>query len=388
MTTNMFKKASKSAIKLRLALSGASGSGKTFSALSIASYLGNSIAVIDTEHGSASRYADKFNFDVCELENHHPAKYIEAIQAAEQAGYEVIVIDSLSHAWFSELELAGKGFDGWKNVRPLERKLIDAMIGSNSHIIATMRSKTEYIMEEYRAKDGKTKTAPKRIGTAPVQSAGIEYEFDIAGELNYEHILTISKTRCSELADRTFLNPGKEIADILKAWTTSAVSDVAPAPQSQPKFASPQATQTPAPKPPVQLPSPSIARLDPNFQLQRQEIQKEFQRLRWVESQIKECLINNFNSELLIQLNAEQLNELKDYLEVFELSTTLIKKHGWSPNQGKEFLKQHYDKEGRASLTREELEEFVDYLKELDVEEKLFEEDQEEALKPFIGDLC
>ena len=109
---NMFKKATKSQIKIRLALSGASGAGKTFSALSIASYLGNSIAVIDTEHGSASRYADKFSFDVCELENHHPFKYIEAIETAEQAGYEVIIIDSLSHAWFSELELAGKGFDG------------------------------------------------------------------------------------------------------------------------------------------------------------------------------------------------------------------------------------------------------------------------------------
>lgn len=369
----MFKKATKSQIKIRLALSGASGAGKTFSALSIASYLGNSIAVIDTEHGSASRYADKFNFDVCELENHHPAKYIEAIQAAEEAGYEVIIVDSLSHAWFSELELAGKGFDGWKNVRPLERKLIDAMIGSNSHIIATMRSKTEYIMEEYRAKDGKNKTAPKKIGTAPIQASGIEYEFDIAGELNYDHILTISKTRCSELADRTFLNPGKELADILKNWTTLAVSDTKAAPQTQPKFASPQATQSAPQKAPVQLlPSSSIARLEnaPHLQPQRQEIQKEFERLCWTQSQIKECLINNFNSELLIQLSAEQLNQIKDYIIFFEKSTDLIKKLDWSPDQGKRFLKDHYEKEGRASLTHEELEEFVDYLKELEVATK------------------
>ncbi|NWF58965.1 MAG: AAA family ATPase [Fischerella sp.] len=214
----MFKKATKGNIKIRLALSGASGSGKTYSALSIATHLGTSIAVIDTEHNSASRYADRFTFDTCELNDHHPAKYIEAIKAAESAGYEVIIIDSLSHAWFSELELAGKSFDGWKNVRPIERKLIDAMIGSSSHIIATMRSKTEWIMEEYTAKDGKTKQAPKKIGTAPIQSSGIEYEFDLAGELDYNHILTISKSRCPELADKTFLNPGKEIADTLKAW--------------------------------------------------------------------------------------------------------------------------------------------------------------------------
>ncbi|MBD2006467.1 MULTISPECIES: ATP-binding protein [Cyanophyceae] len=214
----MFKKATKQSIKIRLAISGASGSGKTYSALAIASHLGSSIAVIDTERGSASRYADLFDFDVCELNSHHPAKYIEAIQSAEAAGYQTIIIDSLSHAWFAELELAGKGFDGWKNVRPLERKLIDAMIGSSSHIIATMRSKTEYLMEEYQAKDGKTKTAPKKIGTAPIQSSGIEYEFDVAGEMDYNHLLTISKSRCSELSDRTFLNPGKEVAEILKNW--------------------------------------------------------------------------------------------------------------------------------------------------------------------------
>ncbi|MFK0734231.1 MAG: ATP-binding protein [Gloeotrichia echinulata HAB0833] len=214
----MFKKATKSTIKIRLALSGASGSGKSYSALAIAQHLGDSIALIDTEHGSASRYADRFNFDTCELNDHHPAKYIEAIKAAEDAGYQVIIIDSLSHAWFSELELAGKGFDGWKNVRPLERKLIDTIIGSSSHIIGTMRSKTEWIIEEYTAKDGKIKQAPKKIGTAPIQSSGIEYEFDLAGELDYNHILTISKSRCPELSDKTFLNPGKEIADTLKAW--------------------------------------------------------------------------------------------------------------------------------------------------------------------------
>lgn len=227
----MFKKATKSNLKIRLALSGAAGSGKTYSALAIATHLSKSIAVIDTEHGSASRYADRFDFDSCELSDYHPAKYIEAIKMAEAEGYQVIIIDSLSHAWFSELELAGKGFDGWKNVRPLERKLIDAMLSSSAHVIATMRSKTEYVMEEYRAKDGKIKSAPKKIGTAPVQSAGIEYEFDVAGEMNYDHILTISKSRFPELSDKTFLNPGKEIADILKAsinpnpWATWVSQD-------------------------------------------------------------------------------------------------------------------------------------------------------------------
>lgn len=225
---SLFQKASKTQCKLRLALSGPSGSGKTYSALNIAQYLGKSTAVIDTEHGSSSKYADRFNFDVCDLRDHHPARYIEAIREAGQNDYEVIIIDSLSHAWFSELELAGKGFDGWKNVRPLERALIDTILSSPAHIIATMRTKTEWIMEEYTTKQGKASVAPKRVGTAPIQSSGIEFEFDVAGEMDLQHILTISKSRCPALSDTTHLQPGQELAEILSAWLT----DGAPMPES------------------------------------------------------------------------------------------------------------------------------------------------------------
>jgi DNA polymerase III delta prime subunit len=225
----MFKKATKTESRLRLALSGPSGSGKTYSALNIAKHLGKTIAVIDTEHNSAIKYADKFDFDVENLTDHHPAKYVEAIKDAGQAEYDVIIIDSLSHAWFKELELAGKGFDGWKNVRPLERALIDAMLSSPCHIIATMRSKTEYVMEEYTKRNGDKGTAPNKVGLAPIQTSGIEYEFDIAGEINLEHILTLSKSRCSELSNQTFLNPGQELAEMLTAWLT----DGAPMPETQ-----------------------------------------------------------------------------------------------------------------------------------------------------------
>lgn len=213
----MFKKATKTNIKVRLALSGASGSGKTYSALAIASHLAQPIALIDTERGSASRYADKFDFDVCELNDFHPSRYIEAIHAAEQAGYSTIIIDSLSHAWYWELDAAGSqrnSFAGWKNVRPLERKLIDCLIGCHAHVIATMRTKTEWVVE----KNDKGKAEPRKVGTTPIQTSSIEYEFDIAGEMNQQHILTVTKSRCSELADKTFLNPGQEVAVILNEW--------------------------------------------------------------------------------------------------------------------------------------------------------------------------
>jgi ABC-type dipeptide/oligopeptide/nickel transport system ATPase component len=224
----MFTKATKTQARLRLALCGPSGSGKTYSALEIAKHLGTPIAVVDSEHGSASKYADRFDFDVCNLTDFHPSRYLEAIKAAGEAGYKVIVIDSLSHAWFAELELAGKSFDGWKNVRPLERALIDAMLAAPAHIIATMRTKTEWVMEEYVNKQGKTCSAPKRIGTAPIQASGIEYEFDLAGEIDLNHLLTISKSRCPDLSNTTHLNPGKELADTMLQWLTEG----APAPET------------------------------------------------------------------------------------------------------------------------------------------------------------
>lgn len=212
----MFKRATISQIKIRLALSGAAGSGKTFSSLAIASHLSKRIAVIDTERGSSSRYADLFNFDVCELAHHHPSKYIEAIETAEHEGFEVIIIDSLTHAWYAELELvdqAKNSFSAWKDVRPLERKLIDTIVKSNAHIIATMRSKTEWDTTPVNGK-----MQPKKIGTAPIQTSGIEYEFDIAGELSAEHILYISKSRCPGLQDTSWHKPKLDFAYQLRAW--------------------------------------------------------------------------------------------------------------------------------------------------------------------------
>ena len=216
----MFQKATKTQSRLRLALSGASGSGKTFSALAIASQLGQSVAVIDSERGSASKYADRFSFDVCELKEFHPSRYVEAIKAADSAGYDVIIIDSLSHAWFAELDMAGGNFSNWAKIKPLERALIDAMLSSSAHVIGTMRSKTEWIMTTTTNKSGKETMSPTKVGTAPMQAAGIEYEFDLAGELNSDHLLKISKSRCPELSNTTHLNPGRELAEMLLIWLT------------------------------------------------------------------------------------------------------------------------------------------------------------------------
>lgn len=224
-----FKKAVKSAGHLRMALAGPPGSGKTYSALAIATNLAGqsgSVAVIDTERGSASKYSDLFAFDVLELDTFHPERYIEAISAAAQAGYTVLVIDSLSHAWSGPgglLEIvenarkrdhSGNSFTAWKDATPLHNRLIDTLTRAPLHVIATMRSKTEYVLETN--KHGRT--VPRKVGTAPIQRDGVEYEFDIFGEMQHDNTMIVQKSRCPALAGATIARPGADVAHALSEW--------------------------------------------------------------------------------------------------------------------------------------------------------------------------
>ena len=223
-----FKKAVKAESKLRMALAGPSGSGKTFTALTLATSLAGDkpVALIDTERGSASKYADLFAFDVLELEDFHPDRYVEAIEAAAQAGYGVVVIDSLSHAWngtnglLEQVEQIGKrkyngnSFKAWGDVKPSENRLVAAITGNPIHVIATMRSKTEYVVEQ----NERGKATPRKVGTAPVQRDGFEYEFDVFGEMTPDNELLIQKTRCPALTGQVISKPGAGLAQILAEW--------------------------------------------------------------------------------------------------------------------------------------------------------------------------
>jgi hypothetical protein len=237
-----FTKATKQQSKLKMAIYGPSGAGKTYSALAMATVLGMPVALIDTEHGSASKYAGIFAFDVLELESFHPKRYIEAIQEAEQAGYAALIIDSLSHAWAGKdgaLELvdraakrngAQNNFAAWRDVTPLHTALMDAIVAAHIHIIATMRSKTEYVIEQ----NERGKSVPRRVGLAPIQRSESEYEFDIVGEMNQEHDLIISKSRCPALDSAVVNRPGAEIAATIKSWLTDGVP-LPPAPTFDPR---------------------------------------------------------------------------------------------------------------------------------------------------------
>jgi AAA domain len=227
-----FKKAIKHNALLRMAIAGIAGSGKTWTGLTIGTALaeGSPLALIDTEHGSASKYADQFQFDVSELSHFHPDNYINAIREAEQAGYAVLIIDSLSHAWNGTggaLELVESiarrvaaqrkkepnSFNAWGDVTPMQNKLIDTILGSSLHIIATMRSKTEYVVETVGGK-----SVPRKVGMAPIQRADVEYEFDIYADMDIENRMIIQKSRCGVLSGQVIDKPDASLAGIIQTW--------------------------------------------------------------------------------------------------------------------------------------------------------------------------
>lgn len=235
----MFKPATRKRVRLRMALMGPTGSGKTYSALRIGQGLlapGQRLAVIDTEHGSAAVYAGQanpdggvFEFDAVEIHEWDGKfsipNYIKAIDGAAAAGYPVLVVDSLSHAWAGQggaLEMvdkkaaasrSGNSYTAWRDVTPLHNGLVDALLSYPGHVVVTMRSKMAYVMEE----NSRGKVAPKKIGLQPIQRDGLEYEFTIVGDM-HETKLVVSKTRFSDLTDEVIDKPGAELAHKIRAW--------------------------------------------------------------------------------------------------------------------------------------------------------------------------
>lgn len=234
----MFQRATKAQAKLRMAIYGPPGSGKTYTALLLACGLagpGGRVAVIDSERGSASKYADLFSFDTCQLGTDprdatpfHPARYEAAIESASREGYAAIVIDSLSHAWSGKggvLEVVdsitarnkGNSFRSWGGAdggTALQNHLVDTILRSSCHIIVTMRSKVEYVVET----NLKGNAVPRRVGTAPVQRGDVEYEFDVIGDMDHSNSMTILKSRCISLSGRVIPKPDSLLSDELASW--------------------------------------------------------------------------------------------------------------------------------------------------------------------------
>lgn len=259
----LFTEATRENALLRMAITGVTGGGKTYTAIGLATYLlggterdpsmKKRIAVIDSERGSAALYAKgrPWHFSHLRLERFEPETYVRAIKAAEEQGFEVIVIDSLSHEWagtggaLEQVDKSAKNgntFVAWGGVTKRHNAVIDAIMGSSVHVIATMRSKMAYEQSE---KNGK-KTVEK-LGLAVVQRDGIEYEFSIVGDMDLNNTMTINKTRASVLQGRTYMQPGRELAGEIRAWlfdNDDAVGGNAPQTKG-PRFGEPAPTAPP-----------------------------------------------------------------------------------------------------------------------------------------------
>ena len=240
------RKATRQKAKLRLNISGPTGSGKTMTALLIAYGITgdwNKIAVIDTEHNSADLYADhmittdgkKFTigqFNVLPLAApYSPERFIEAIEDCENSGMEVIIVDSTSHEWngtggvlenVDVLKNASNSKNafiaGWSVMTPRHDKFIQKLVSSSSHIIGCSRSKMEYIIEENGSKKG-----PKKVGLAPIQREGVEYEYTIHLDLSLTHFATAQKDRSGLFADKDPFIPTVNTGKIIREWCDDGI---------------------------------------------------------------------------------------------------------------------------------------------------------------------
>ena len=236
------EKATRKKQKLRLLLTGQSGSGKTYSALLLAKTLGRSICVIDTEDGSASLYEDLCDFDVINMQPpYSPNNLIMAIEQVENAGYDVIIVDSLSAFWSSqggildqqntEVNKGTNSFQAWGKLSPLQNKMLEKIQHCATHIICTARTKTDYVMEEYVAKNGKVSQRPVKVGLKTEQKDGLDYNFTIVFRLDREHNATAEKTRASAFDnyyDVITENTGEKILEWLEKGESTTEKDPLP----------------------------------------------------------------------------------------------------------------------------------------------------------------
>lgn len=222
---NPFRPARREQCMARIALHGPAGSGKTYTALMLATGLAERVAVIDSEHGRALEHRERFVFDHMAPSRFDPRELCTALAKAADWGYGAVVIDSLSHYWMGaggalefvdahENARGGKFSAGWKEFRPIENRMLAALMAYPGHVVVTMRVKTAYVVEA----NERGKHEPRKVGLKPEQREGIDYEFSIVGELDRDHVLTVTKSTCEELADERIPRPDRTVAETILRW--------------------------------------------------------------------------------------------------------------------------------------------------------------------------
>lgn len=223
---NPFAPAQREQVKARIAITGPAGSGKSYTALMLATRLADKVAAIDTERGRLREHATRFTFDHLAPTRFDPRDLIRALAVAAENGYGAVIVDSLSHYWIGEggaLEFVdsyegktgGKFQGGWKDFRPIENRMWAAIMSYPGHVIATMRVKTAYVIENNK---------PVKVGLKPEQRDGTDYEFSIVGEMDRNHTLSITKSTCEELVDARIPRPGEELAEVIAGWCGAGVA--------------------------------------------------------------------------------------------------------------------------------------------------------------------
>jgi hypothetical protein len=220
-----FLPATRAAGHARILLCGPPGSGKTYTALALAHGLGSRVAVVDTQRGSASWYVgvNGWQFDTLKASTFAPASLVEILGVAAGKEYDAIVLDSWSSYWegvdgmLEQVDRRGRSGaynSGWKEVRPEERAMTDALLSYPGHVIVTLRSKVEHIAEDNE--NGRKEV--RRVALKPIQRDGVEHDFDIVGDLDERHALTVSKTRYPLLSREVIDRPGADLAELVGEW--------------------------------------------------------------------------------------------------------------------------------------------------------------------------
>lgn len=233
------RKAEKRKVKLKLGISGPSGSGKTMGALALAKNLwpDAKVCVVDTENESASLYADEFNFDTIPLSAPYSSdRYQACINAAVSAGYEVLILDSITQQWDGdggilrrkeELDQrpGANSYTNWSKFTPEHTQFIEAIKQAPIHIIATMRSKQDYILEQ----NDKGKAKPVKMGMAPIQREGFDYEFSIVFDVQMDHKAVTTKNRTGLFGNKPIDLAKPDTAKAIREWL-EAGKDALPEP--------------------------------------------------------------------------------------------------------------------------------------------------------------
>lgn len=239
-----FQKAKREKIWVKLLLNGPSGSGKTYTALRLATGMlskvgGAGIAAIDTENGRIRYYANEFDFFDLQLgEPYTSESYIEAINAAVDNGFKVLIIDSLSHEWkwLNEVhdKMPGNSFTNWGKLKPRHAALMEKILQSPIHIIATARGKDDYVMED---KNGKQ--IPKKVGVGSQQEKDIEYNYTVTFNIDQEtHVASVAKDNTHLFEGRYDKLTEKDGSNLID-WATSGEGEMPTEPASKPTFVAP-----------------------------------------------------------------------------------------------------------------------------------------------------